>query len=159
MATWTINENRLLGQQIDERSTTAKHRLGETVKAKDADSGEGEFIYLPGVASAIVGSWATYNQDSWATTLSAANAIGPLAIAMSICTASYYGWWQIKGKATGAAKSVASGAAVFLTSSAGKMDDASVAGDRVNRAHSASTTTAGLAEFRIDYPFVDDKSN
>jgi hypothetical protein len=119
-----------------------------------------EFIYLKGVASTVRGSWVTYNADDWTTALLAANAIGPVAVAMSDCVANEYGWYQIQGKAIGLALTgFADNANVYATATAGSVDDAVVAGDRVKNAKGASAVDApgtGLAEFEIHRPFMDD---
>lgn len=160
MAVWTPAGNFLLGQNIDETSTTAKCTIGDIVKCKHATYGVGEFIYLKGVASTAAGSWVTYNADDWSTALLAANAIGPVAVAMSANVASQYGWYQIGGKAIGKALTgFADNANVYATATAGSIDDAVVAGDRVKRSKGASavdTPSTGLAEFEIDRPFMDD---
>ncbi|CAN7371051.1 hypothetical protein [Aminobacter sp. LjRoot7] len=140
------------------RSTPWK--LGDVIRAVDPVYGVGEFIYLQGVASTAVGSWVVYNPDDWSTVLLGADAIGSVAVAMSANVASQYGWYQIKGKAIG--KTLAGfldNANVYATATAGSVDDAVVAGDRVKNAKGASavgTPSAGLAEFEIDRPFVDD---
>jgi len=157
---YSIAENALVGQNFDETSTTRQHTLGLIVRAKDPTYGVGEFIYLQGVASTEVGSWVTYNQDDNSTALLAANAIGPVAVAMSASVANNYGWYQIAGKAVGKAlASFADNANVYATATAGSVDDAVVAGDRVKLAKGASavgTPSAGLAEFEIARPFMDD---
>jgi hypothetical protein len=148
------------GQAIAATSTVAYHPLGTIVNAVDPTYGAGEFIYLAGVASTAVGSWVTYNLDDGSTALLAANAIGPVAVAMSANVASQYGWYQISGKAVGLAlASYADNGLVFATATAGSIDDAVVAGDRVKLAKGASavdTPSTGLAEFEISRPFMDD---
>lgn len=159
---YTIAENMLIGQPIADTSTTAKHELGLIVRAKDPTYGVGEFIYLKGVASTTANSWVTYNQDDNSTTLLAANAIGPVAVAMSANVANQYGWYQISGKAIGKALAgYVDNALVYATATAGSVDDAVVAGDRVKNALGASALgvpSAGLAEFEIARPFMDDGS-
>ena len=154
------NENSLIGQPVSETSTTLKHRLGDRFKCSDPTYGPGEFIYLQGVASTAVGSWVTFNQDDGTTALLAANAIGPVAVAMSANVANQYGWYQIYGKAVGKALTgFADNGNVYATATAGSVDDAIVAGDRVKNAKGASavdTPSAGLAEFEIQYPVMDD---
>jgi len=154
------NQNALIGQPIAETSTTQKHRLGDRFHCSDDTYGPGEFIYLKGVASTAVGSWVTFNADDGTTALLAANAIGPVAIAMSACVADNFGWYQIYGKAVGKALTgFLDDANVYATATAGSIDDAVVAGDRVKNAKGASavgTPSAGLAEFEIQYPFMDD---
>lgn len=154
------NENSLIGQPVSETSTTLKHRLGDRFKCSDPTYGPGEFIYLQGVASTAIGSWVTFNQDDGTTALLAANAIGPVAVAMSANVADQYGWYQIYGKAVGRALTgFADNGNVYATATAGSVDDAIVAGDRVKNAKGASavdTPSAGLAEFEIQYPVMDD---
>lgn len=152
----------IAGVQLTETGTDQIFALGTICRGQDPDYGAGEFIYLKGVASTIVGSWVTYNLDDGSTTLLAANAIGPVAIAMSANVADQYGWYQISGKAIGACLTqLADNAQVWITGTAGKVDDASVAGDLVNNAKSASATVAdsGVADFEISRPWVDNISS
>jgi hypothetical protein len=142
---YSINENRLGQTLIGAVDTAAAVPVGTIVRASDPTYGAGEFIYLKGVASTATGSFVTYNADDGSTALLAADAIGPVAVAMGATVASTWGWYQISGKAVGKAL----------------VDDAVVAGDRVKRAKGASavgTPSAGLAEFEIDRPFADDAS-
>ncbi len=148
------------GQPIANTETTQAHPLGMIVTAADPTYFGGEFIYLKGVASTAVGSWVTYNADDGTTALLAADAIGPVAVAMSANVASQYGWYQISGKAVGKALTgFLDNANVYATATAGSVDDAVVAGDRVKGAKGASavdTPSTGLAEFEIARPFMDD---
>jgi hypothetical protein len=147
-------------QAIDATDTTQRHTLGTIVTATDPVYGAGEFIYLLGVASTAIGTWVTYNADDYATTRLAANAIGQVAVAMSANVASQYGWYQISGKAVGLAAALyADNGLVYATATAGTVDDAVVAGDRVKLAIGASavgTPSGSFAEFEIARPFMDD---
>ena len=149
---------------IAETLTTQYHPFGTRIKAKDLATtayGQGEFIYLKGASSTVVGSVVVINPDDFTTTLASANAIGALAVSMSINnTTSNYGWYQIYGK--GVAK-VLSGFAdngnCYLTSTAGSIDDTDVAGDYITGMKGASaidTPSTGLAEVELSYPFVRD---
>lgn len=159
---FTITENAIGWQRIADTSTVQNHPLGTIVRATDPTYGAGEFIYLKGVASTAIGSWVTYNMDDGSTALLAANAIGPVGVAMSANVASQYGWYQISGKAVGKAlASYADNGLVYATATAGSVDDAAVAGDRVKNALGASaidTPSSGFAEFEINRPFMDDGS-
>lgn len=86
-------------QPIANTETTQKHPLGTVVRAVDPTYGEGEFIYLKGVASTAVGSLVTYNTSSFTTALApvGANKPQPIAVAMSANVADQYGWYQISG--------------------------------------------------------------
>ena len=104
MSDFVSTESQIYNQAIDETSTTQNVPLGTRVQAVDKAStayGTGEFIYLQGVASTVVGSFVTFSQDDNSTALLVANAIGPVATAMSINVASSFGWYQIFGKAVG----------------------------------------------------------
>lgn len=153
----------VIPQAISDTSTTKLLPLGTRVRAVDQAStqyGEGEFIYLAGATSTVVGSAVVINPDDFSTTLASANAIGSVAFAMSINVGSSYGWYQIFGKAVGKVlASFADNANCYLTSTAGSIDDAIVAGDYISNCKGASaidTPSTGLAELEISYPFVRD---
>ncbi len=97
---FTVREPYVVEQAIATNSTTQIHNLGQIVRAYDSTYGEGEFIYLKGVASTAVGSIVEYD-TSWATGLVtlAVNTPRPLAVAMSACVANEFGWYQISGEA------------------------------------------------------------
>lgn len=104
-------------QPIANTETTQKHVLGTIVRANDPTYGEGEFIYLLGVASTVVGSIVTFDASTYQTVLSAVggNIPRPIAVAMSANVATQYGWYQISGQAVCAKTctvSLAAGAAV-----------------------------------------------
>lgn len=163
MSFFVSNENALFGQAIADTSTTKKAQLGVRIKCRDnasTDYGVGEFIYLKGVASTVVGSVVLFNPDDFSTSLATANDKGKLAVAMSINVASQYGWYQIYGK--GVAKVLTGfvdNADCYLTATAGSVDDADVAGDFIRGMKGASaidTPSTGLAEVELGYPEVQD---
>jgi len=162
MTTWTIAENALIGQGIEDTSTTQKQILGQIVRAKHPDYGVGEFIYLVGVASTVAGSWVTYKPRDFTTALAAGNAIGPVAIAMSANVASQWGWYLIHG-AYPSAKSgdVNSNGNLYTTATAGEVDDAIVTGDRIwgAKATAADNSTHGTVAVEITRPFMNDAVN
>lgn len=157
---YSILGNVVIAQGIHDTSATPLVPLGRIIQAVDPTYGVGEFIYLKGVASTAIGSWVHYNADDYSTTLSAPNAIGPVAVSMSANVANQYGWYQISGKAVGKALAgYADNALVFLTATAGSVDDAVVDGDMVHLAKGASaidTPSTGFAEFEIHRPYNDD---
>lgn len=160
--TWHIIEQEIGYQQIADTSTTKQHPLGTIVRATDPTYGTGEFIYLLGVGSTAVGSWVVYSPDNFGTALLGADADGQVAIAMSANVASQYGWYQISGKAVGKCLTqLADNAHVWATGTAGSVDDASVAGDGVNLALTASATVvdSGVADFEIHRPYVNDQTS
>lgn len=134
-------------QPIANTSTTQNHALGTVVKATDPTYGEGEFIYLLGVASTVVGDVVSYNTTTWLTARQTAtlakNAGFPVAVAMSANVASSYGWYQISGNAVIKKETVAvnPNVAVFFSATAGRIRVTASAGIQVLGARSANLTT------------------
>ena len=98
--------------------------------------------------------------DDGTTALLAANAVGPGGLAMSAnILATTYGWYQISGKGVGlVAAGFADNADCYATATAGTVDDAVVAGDRVHNANGASaidTPATGQAEIQLNRPHTD----
>lgn len=167
---YTVNfqvvDPRIGSQPIADVSTTQQHPLGTIVRARDIGTngnGEGEFLYVKGATSGARGAWVTYDQDGGAVVLLAANAIGPVGIMMSaLDAATKFGWIQISGYAVAkAAAAYADNGLVYATATAGTVDDAVVAGDRVKGAKGSSALDGpetGFAEFEIQRPIMDDGS-
>ena len=157
--TFVIQSNSLGWTPIASVDTTQRHPLGSRVRAADPTYGEGEFVYMKGVSSTVVGSAATLNFDDGTTTLTVADAVGPIGFAMAIIdAATKFGWYQIYGKAIAKTGTVADNGDVYLTSTPGSLDDAVVDGDMVHLAKFASangTPSTGLAEIEIAYPYSD----
>jgi hypothetical protein len=148
--------------RIADKHTAAQVALGTEVRAFHPTYGAGTFKYLKGVASTLVGTWVTYKDEDGTTARLAANAIGPVAVAMAATTASYFGWYQIDGTAVGRSlTAMASNTRVWITATAGSVDDASVAGDGVNLAKSAALTVvgSGVTTFEIQRPYVNDRTS
>jgi len=157
--TYTI-QNPLSGfQPIAVTDTVQNHPLGTVVFANDPVYGGGEFIYLKGIASTVVGSMVDYDQYLATTALSpATGGTGPVAIAMSANVANQYGWYQIKGSAVvKAPNAMVAGAEVFsLAATPGSVDDAPVNGEQILNAKVSTTTgtpSTGLAVIEINNPF------
>jgi hypothetical protein len=142
----TYSVHTLAGAQpIALNSTVQKHALGTIVRATSATYGEGEFIYLLGVASTVVGSLVKYNATTWQTVLATNTAVQavPVAVAMAATVASEYGWYQISGNAVIKKTSVAvtPQVTVFLSATAGRIKVVASAGLQVVGARSANLTT------------------
>lgn len=165
---FVVTSNAMVGvQPINATELVQKHPLGTMVDAYDPLFGHGKFVYLAGVASTAKGDFVTFNQDDGTTARLAANAIGPVGVAMSDNVASQYGWYQVYGKAVGnVSASFADNANCYATATAGEVDDAVVAGDLVKNCKGASaigtitthdgTTITTAAEMEIQFPFMDD---
>ena len=175
MSDWKVIDGTLgTNQPIDETWATAaddgtiypKEILGLCVTAHDeasTDYGFGDFIYLKGVASTVVGSVVHFEHGTYTTVLAPAGGKGNIAVAMSACVANNYGWYQVKGRAV--CKSLTGATAdkvCYLSATAGSLDDGVVAGDEIYTSYSISalgTPSTGLQEVGIDYPWTSDASN
>lgn len=135
--------------QVDDSQKT---ELG----ARSWDVNGNEFVYLSGVASTAAGNWVVYD-ESYATTLLTANEVGPVAIAMAAITADKYGWYQVFGKNTVAkTDTVAADKALYIDGTAGRADDAGVAGDLIIGAYSMTADSSNVATVFLTYPHVSD---
>jgi len=130
--------------------------VGTVVRAKDPTYGEGEFIYLAGATSTVVGNLVTYNSLTGATTLTpnTANLAQPVAVAMAaVTTATSLGWYQIGGSAVikKTAAAVAPAVAVWLTSTAGRVSSTIATGKQVlgARTVNAATVVAGTSTITV----------
>lgn len=132
-------------QPIADTSTVQNHALGTIVKAFDSTYGEGEFIYLLGVASTVVGSVVTYNATTYQTALSpnTANFSAPVAVAMSANVAAGYGWYQIAGNAVikKTAVAVSPQVKVYQSATTGRIMPTSASGKQILGAKSANLTS------------------
>ncbi len=137
--------------------TSALNQVGTRAK----DNLGNEYIYLIGCASTINGSVVTYNSSVYQTTLIAANAVGPVAVANAAVLATQYGWYMIAGIHTGVdvvANSTASATAgVGRETTDGKVGDGRAAGDQIHNFQQLTTTVAAaLVPCEFFYPCVDD---
>lgn len=144
------SENELGLQPIAAFSSTQNHPLGKIVRAIDPTLGAGEFIYLKGVASTVVGSIVTYVASTGVTALSTTSGVvnggAPLAVAMSAnIVATTFGWYQISGdaviKKTAVKVDPAGTTKVYLSATAGRVMQTSVAGRQVIGARWITATT------------------
>lgn len=161
--TWIPSNSVTIGMQpIATVDTTQNHPFGTRLRAKDIGStnyGEAEFVYVKGVSSGAVAKWAGFNTKSGATTLAVADGNYPLGVMVSTLDATTkFGWLQVFGRGIGKALTAfADNGVVYLTSTAGSVDDASVIGDVVFNAmgRNGGTHTVGdlAGEFQLNYPY------
>ena len=138
--------------------------LGDIIRAVDPVYGVGEFIYLLGVASTVVGSVVTWGgggaTPTYQTSLapSTAGLNQPLAVAMSINLATFYGWYQILGNAVMATNgTLAAGPSSVYLAGSGQVTSTQANGKQVLNAQNVTATgtpSAGLAVVFIDRPFA-----
>jgi hypothetical protein len=150
----------LIGVNFYQIDTSPTQALNTECKGKSATHGPCRMIYLKGVASTAEGSVVTFDEVGVTTAL-AANAQGPVAVALGATVANTYGWYQIGGKAAclGAASS-ADNADVGYEGAAFTVGDGRAAGDAIAGAMARSATdtpTTGMIWVQLNgAPFVDD---
>jgi hypothetical protein len=161
---FTPVENRLGIQPIANSSSTQQHPLGTIIKGYDPTYGEGEFIYLLGVAATVVGSAVTWGGQSAGTptyqsalTPNTANLDQPIAIAMSANLAGQFGWYQIGGNAVVATNgTLAAGPGpVYLNATVGTLTSTQAAGKQILNAVNVTATgtpAANQAVVEINRP-------
>ncbi len=134
-------------QPIADTSTSQKHPLGTVVRGVDPTYGEGEFIYLLGVGSTVVGSIVKWNRTTYQTALlsvtNGKNKGVPVGIAMSANVASAYGWYQIAGHAVVKKTTVAvtPQVPIFISATDGRIKVLASAGQQILAAQTANLTT------------------
>lgn len=130
--------------------TTKRHPLG--TRAVDPDGNE--YIYLEGIGSTALYSVVTYD-EAYLTALIAADAVGPVAVAMAAIVASSYGWYMIKGSTYAKCDSgVADNSALYINGTSGRVDDTDVAGDAIIGMWSRGTDSSNVVAVQLDYPKV-----
>lgn len=145
-------------QGISVTSTTQNHPLGTIVRAFDAGAGargEGEFVYAKGVANTAAGDVVVYDSKGASTTrVQDDTGFGNAGVAMSANVASQYGWYCIGGVVPVNSATVAAGAPAYMTSTAGQIDDAVVAGDMIVGMTTQHADANGFAECVLTRPFI-----
>lgn len=129
--------------------------IGKIVRAWDPTYGEGEFIYLTGLANTAAGDVVIYDEKANTTTRGVAGSRGPVAVAMSANVANQLGWYQISGSAIVNAPAVLANALAYWTATPGQIDDAVVAGDKIDGMvykTASGTPAAGFAVAQLDRP-------
>lgn len=163
---WVITEPRVGMQPISTVEDVQKHPFGTIVHARDIGStayGEGEFVYVKGVASGAVAKWAGYNRKSGATTLAVADGVYPIGVMVStLDAATDFGWLQISGRCVGKCLTAFADSGIcYLTATAGSVDDASVIGDVVHLARGANGETVTVGDlggqFEIHRPYSENR--
>jgi hypothetical protein len=152
-------------QPLAANSTVKNHPLGTIITAYDPTYGAGEFIYLLGVASTVVGSVVTWNGNAtgtptFQTTLApaTANLAQPCAVAMAANVAAQYGWYQIAGNAVAATNgTLAAGPGPVYLAGSGQLSSTGVAGKQMVNAVNVTATGApatAQAVVEINRPFA-----
>ena len=137
--------------------SAARNPVGMRAIGVDTTGNTAEYIYLQGVASTIVGTVVTYD-EAGVTTLIAANAKGPVAVATGLTVASTFGWYGLQGTfLTDVVANSADNSTIGRETTDGKVGDGRAAGDQIaNAFQRAVTTAAAVVLCQFDHSFVDD---
>jgi hypothetical protein len=132
--------------------TEAKYGVGEVV----SDETGNQYVYGIGVASAVAGSWVALDEAAQSSLLGATSK-GRVGIAMGAIIASTWGFFQVYGKSVTALAlaGFADNGDIYATSTAGSIDDAIVAGDRVKGAIGRSAVSGGVITAELSFPIID----
>ncbi len=143
---------------IGEASDVQYHPLGTVAVAQDHTYGVASFVYLAGVADTAPGDLVCYDTKTGVTVRAVANgatSTGPAAVAMSACIAGLYGWYAVEGSVPVYAATVADDARLYLTATAGQLDDTVVASNLVTGIVSRAATSGDYATCQLNHPSVD----
>lgn len=125
-------------------------KIGDIINATHPVLGQGQFIALRGVASLAVGHAVAFNSYSGnvVRAITATHALKGVPIAISLAantSSSKLSWYQILGNAIAqSASSVVVGNPVYLTTTAGVIDDAVVNGSQIANASVGSVVIASI---------------
>lgn len=159
---YTIAENSLIGQQIGDVSTTAKHNLGKEIAAKDRSvTGvkEGTFVYFK-ASAAIVQYSAIWIKASngFGAMLSDTNSklAGQPAFAQIAFAADEYGWAMQNGLPVVRLKpGTEGGTALYVNASVGTLSGATTSSQVLGIvALTSVTTTVGAVTCMAKFPVV-----
>ena len=135
----------------DQVHAAKRFKLGTRRRVNDK-----EYIYLTGVASTVAEDFVVFD-EGFLTTRAIADEVGPVAVAQAAVDATTeFGWYQIYGPSTGDTATVAADKQLYLTSTAGRLDDTDVAGDAVHGCFSMAADSSNSASVWLNYPFVMD---
>lgn len=135
--------------------TSQRNPLGTRMPGVDSAGGYAEWVYLAGAAAVAANDAVTYNTTAYVAIRSLNDAVGFVAIATAAILAANWGWFQVYGFGSVNVKTSIAGAnGAFLTTTAGALDDASVAGDFVNGLVFTGVDVALVAPCHFSYPYV-----
>lgn len=148
-------------QAIGAVSGLPSYPPGRIIRATDPVYGSGEFIYLQGAASTILGSLVTWGGaaggiPSFQTTIlpSVANQGCPVAVATAACLATQWGWYQIGGVAIASAVTFAAPGQAYIGAAGQAISTAAPSKMILNAAgiSAVGTPAAGQVLLQINRP-------
>lgn len=140
-------------------------RPGSRARGVDPSLGGGDFIFLPTIASVVVGSLVTFRQSASGVFTTAmlpntANLAQPIAVAMAAGATNNFGWFQLAGTATvkKLAVKINSNVVLFVSSTTGRVTALAASGKQIlgmRSANSASVVSAtSTVTVVMNYPHM-----
>lgn len=130
---------------------------GHRVLSKAYDVNGNEYVLLGGVASTAIGTPVTFDENG-STTVLAANAVGPVAVAMAAVTsASNYGWYQIYGNGYALiGDGVSADAQLYISGTTGYVSDTDISTEAIIGMVSlaANAVAGGTVQVFLNRPYV-----
>lgn len=148
------------GVPHDNRATN----VGDVTKGWDEVLGEGEFIFLPGVAGCLSGDLVLYDLAPGteatvrATAANAANSGRSVAVAICDCGAGQFAWFQKRGLTVANAIAGTAVGLPFVSATAGQVTSVDAAGAELVGARITSavgTPAAGKVYMTLDTPAIE----
>lgn len=129
--------------------TSARNSIG----ARYQDELGNEYVYLLGVAATVTNDAVTYNASTYQSVRAVSTTPGFVALAGAAVLATQFGWYQIYGFGSVNTKtSIAAAGGGFLTTTAGQLDDASIAGQYLLGFLFTGVDVALVAPCHLAYP-------
>lgn len=162
---WMIDDHGLPPLRLTQASTNQVlfRQVGYEAMAWNEDAGAMMKVVWGRAGGAITAGALCVFAAGFVATQAGANAIGQVGVAMNAMSSGEYGWFGVAGHMRIKSGDVASGAALYLTATAGTIDDAVASGDLIKGAHAmaADVTTSGAYNentvlANLVYPHVDD---
>lgn len=147
-----------ISQDLTAVDSSQRNELGAVVQDKAGN----EYVYLAGVASTAAGDWVLYNHVSAADLYLTARLIntplaGQVAMAMGANTAATtFGWYQVRGRATGAniaTDAAADGKVISESGTAGRAATGATTTKNIFGAVCIGASAANVGIAFICYPF------
>jgi hypothetical protein len=141
---------------LDQVDTVKRYALGTFI-----DLGNDAYVYVQGVTSGAANKFASYT-SAGVTTLIVADQVGRVGVFMADLDATTkFGWLQVKslGGRSCATDTVAANTVPYIDGTAGRIDDAVVAGDKVYNCHILTADTTNVATVAFNFPYITNESN
>lgn len=116
-------------------------------------------VYLPGVASCIIGSWCTYVLGTYVPALTITTSIpgGLVAVANGAILAANWGWFQVFGYvpvASIATATITVGQPLYASSTAGRATTTAAGAATLFGAFTGATSASNLGTAMLSFPFL-----